>query len=41
MEGDSEAQKAHLLQLVPEYQGSAPVRNDPEADRVALAAQAS
>jgi FlaA1/EpsC-like NDP-sugar epimerase len=41
MEGDSEAQKAHLLQLVPEYQGSAPVRSDPEADRVALAAQAS
>ncbi|HEV2201983.1 MAG TPA: nucleoside-diphosphate sugar epimerase/dehydratase [Bryobacteraceae bacterium] len=35
-EGDCEAQKAHLLQLVPEYQGSAPARNEADTDRLAL-----
>jgi FlaA1/EpsC-like NDP-sugar epimerase len=42
MEGDGEALKAHLLLLVPEYQGSAPASGDPDTDRLKLvAAQAS
>jgi FlaA1/EpsC-like NDP-sugar epimerase len=42
MEGDSEALKAHLLLLVPEYQGTVPASIGPESHRLDLmAAQAS